>query len=201
MKSNYLAFLFILIFSFFLSACSLGSNNDSNLDLSGSFNNETLITESQPSLSPNTLTEDDTIVALKTQNGQIVIRLFPQHSPNTVKNFLNKVNSGFYDGLTFHRVEPNFVVQGGDPRGDGTGGGTISSEINSLPFTQTSVGMARGNNRQLSNDSQFFICLSTESCQHLTGEYVNFGQVISGFEFVENIKVGDQILEITTQTK
>jgi len=143
----------------------------------------------------------DTIVALKVNNNQILIKLYSKEAPNTVANFLKKANSGFYNGLKFHRVEPGFVVQGGDPKGNGTGGGKIKSEINSLPFRRGSVGLARGSVKEESNDSQFFICLATDSCRHLTNEYVNFGEVISGMEFVDSIVVGDKISEITSYTK
>jgi len=140
-------------------------------------------------------------VALKTKNGQIVIKLYQTEAPNTVANFLKKVNNGFYNGLTFHRVEPGFVIQGGDPLGNGTGGGDIASEINQIPFRRGSVGLARGGVKAISNDSQFYICLSDVSCSGLTGDYVNFGEVISGMDIVDQVRIGDKIIEITTKTK
>lgn len=143
----------------------------------------------------------DTIVALTINGNQVLIKLYPKEAPNTVANFLQKVNAGFYNGLKFHRVEPGFVVQGGDPKGNGTGGGKIRSEINSLPFRRGSMGLARGSVKEDSNDSQFFICLATDTCSQLTNEYVNFGEVISGMEFVDTIAVGDKITEISTMTK
>ena len=145
--------------------------------------------------------QDETIVGLKTKDGQIVIKLYQKEAPKTVANFLKKVNSGFYNNLTFHRVESGFVVQGGDPLGNGTGGGKIVSEINNIPFKRGSIGLARGPVKEESNDSQFYICLANNSCGPLTGEYVNFGEVISGMEFVDKISVGDKILEISSQTK
>ena len=143
----------------------------------------------------------DTVVTLKTKYGPIALKLYSKETPNTVGNFLKKVNSGFYNNLTFHRVEPGFVVQGGDPKGNGTGGGKITSEINTLAFKRGSLGLARGPVKAESNDSQFFICLATESCSHLTNEYVNFGEVLSGMEFVDQITVGDKILELSPYTK
>ncbi len=146
--------------------------------------------------------QKDTLVGLKTKNGQIVIRLYAEETPNTVANFLKKVNSGFYNGLTFHRVIADFMAQGGDPTGTGSGGGTIKSELNQIPFRRGSLGLARTPaTKEISNDSQFFICFSTEGCQHLTGDYVNFGEVISGLDVLDQIKQGDKILEITTTTK
>lgn len=142
------------------------------------------------------------VVALKTKNGQIVINLYRQQAPNTVATFLNKVNSGFYNGLTFHRVIAGFMAQGGDPTGTGTGGDRQKSELNNLPFVRGSLGLARtAETKEISNDSQFFICFTTEGCQHLTNDYVNFGEVISGFDVLDQIVQGDKIIEITTQTK
>lgn len=149
-----------------------------------------------------TSTKGDTVVALKTKDGQIVIKLFSKETPETVKTFLSKVNSGFYNGLTFHRVIEGFMAQGGDPTGTGTGGGSQKSEINSIPFVRGSLGLARTPvTKDISNDSQFFICFTTEGCQHLTGDYVNFGQVINGLDVLDKVRQGDKILEITTSTK
>lgn len=143
----------------------------------------------------------DTILTLKTKYGPIALKLYSDQTPKTVASFLNKANSGFYNNLTFHRVEPGFVVQGGDPLGNGTGGGKIVSEINTLPFKRGSIGLARGPVKSESNDSQFFICLDDQSCSHLTNEYVNFGEVVAGMEFVDQITVGDKIIEISPYTK
>ena len=203
MKKKLTLTLFILS-AFFLSACSLlPSQKESNPD---STSQESFDDTIKPALEEENMnqTQDntkDSIVALNTKYGQIVIKLFPDKAPKTVENFLNKVNSGFYNGLTFHRVEPGFVVQGGDPLGTGTGGGTLKSEINDIPFTRASLGLARGGIKEQSNDSQFFICLAKQTCQHLTGEYVNFGQVLLGMDFVDQIKVGDKMISIVTQTK
>jgi peptidylprolyl isomerase len=151
--------------------------------------------------SPDTQKEDS-LVALKTKNGQIVIRLFAKEAPNTVVNFLKKTNSGFYNGLIFHRVIDGFMAQGGDPTGTGTGGASQKSELNQIPFKRGSLGLARTPaTKEISNDSQFFICFTTEGCQHLTGDYVNFGEVVSGLEVLDQIVQGDKIIEITTKTK
>lgn len=149
----------------------------------------------------DTTSNTDSVVALKTKDGQIVIKLYQSETPQTVANFLKKVNSGFYNGLVFHRVIEDFMAQGGDPTGTGSGGGQQASEINQIPFKRGSVGLARGSVKEISNDSQFFICFSTPGCQHLTGDYVNFGEVLSGLEVLDQIKQGDKIIEITTKTK
>jgi cyclophilin family peptidyl-prolyl cis-trans isomerase len=141
------------------------------------------------------------IVKLTTSKGDILIKLYSDKSPNTVANILSKAASGFYKNLTFHRVEPGFVVQGGDPLGNGTGGGKINSEINDVPFKRGSVGLARGMDRSISNDAQFYICLATQTCSHLSNEYVNFGEVIEGMDVVDKIAVGDKILDLSDNTK
>ncbi len=131
-----------------------------------------------------------TIAIIHTSKGSITLELYSDQAPHTVENFISKASSGFYTGLTFHRVE-DWVIQGGDPAGDGSGGGQMSTELNHLPFSQGSLGIARGDNINFSNDSQFFIC--TSQCGHLTGQYTNFGQVISGLDVAQNIVIGDTI--------
>lgn len=138
-------------------------------------------------------------VTLKTSQGDIVLKLNAQAAPKTVANFLTKANSGYYEGLTFHRVVPGFVIQGGDPKGDGTGGGDIPTELSQVPFKAGTLGVARGGDIKVSNDSQFFICIETEGCQHLTGQYTNFGEVVSGMDVVQKIQMGDTITSITEE--
>jgi peptidyl-prolyl cis-trans isomerase B (cyclophilin B) len=105
-----------------------------------------------------------------------------------------KATSGFYDGKTFHRVE-DWVVQGGDPDGTGRGGGKMPSELNDLPFSKGSVGIARGGDIKVNNDSQWFICKADASW--LDKQYTNFGQVTSGQDVVQGIRVGDKIKKVT----
>lgn len=139
---------------------------------------------------------------IKTSKGDIVIVLDKEAAPFSVANFWSKVTSGFYDGLTFHRVE-DWVIQGGDPLGTGTGGATVQTELTTTPFTQGSVGyaasdaMETGQGARISNDSQFFI-VKTDS-EHLNGRYARFGQVTEGLDVVDSIQVGDKILSITIQ--
>jgi len=137
------------------------------------------------------------MIKIKTVYGDIVIKLYSDQTPNFVNNFIDKIQNKFFDGLTFHRIVPGFVAQGGDPKGNGTGGGQIASEITDTPFVRGSVGVARGGDIKINNDSQFFICLTTEACSQLTSQYTNFGEVISGMEFVDQIKVDDKIISIT----
>ena len=89
----------------------------------------------------------------------------------------------------------DWVVQGGDPKGTGTGGGQMPTELNNMPFKLGSLGVARGGDIRVSNDSQFFIC--TKDCNWLTGQYTNFGEVTDGMEIAGNIAVGDKIISLT----
>jgi len=194
------SFLIILLSSFFLSACNFWSLKPKSVQLEDFSSTPTKVkNESNQNQMPN---KNNPIVGLKTKDGQIVVELFADKCPNTVKNFLDKVNSGFYDNLIFHRVIQGFMAQGGDPKGDGTGGGRQKSELNDVPFVRGSLGLARtADTKQYSNDSQFFICFSTKGCQHLTGDYVNFGQVISGLDVLDKIEQGDKILQLSSKTK
>jgi len=128
---------------------------------------------------------------IETKYGKIYIELFPEDAPKTVENFEKLANSGFYDGLTFHRVEPGFVVQGGDPDGNGTGGPgyTIDEELNSRKHLKGAVGMATQGTNTNTGGSQFYITL--EETPFLDGGYTVFGQVVSGMEAVGQIRIGD----------
>jgi len=120
----------------------------------------------------------------------IDIAFYPQDAPKTVENFVTLAKKGFYNGLKFHRVVPDFVVQGGCPKGDGTGGPgyTIPAEFNSKKHLRGTVAMARSQHPD-SAGSQFYICYGTTP--HLDRNYTVFGQVTSGMEAVDQIKQGD----------
>lgn len=180
-----------------LSAC--GKKENSNI-LPPAPTSIPLLSVTPISTKPMTNTSES-YVALNTKNGQIVIKLYTDLAPKSVANFFKKVNSGFYNGLIFHRVISGFMAQGGDPLGTGNGGGQIASEINSKPFVRGSLGLARGSDIKFSNDSQFFICFTTDGCQHLTNNYVNFGEIITGLDILDQIKPGDKILTLTATTK
>lgn len=134
-----------------------------------------------------------TKATLVTSKGTIELELYPDKAPGTVSNFVTKAREGFYKNRTFHRVE-NWVIQGGDPLGDGTGGGRMPTELSDVPFVEGSLGVARGPDIQVSNDAQFFIC--TTDCDWLTGQYTNFGKVVKGLDVAKKIQVGDAITEI-----
>lgn len=133
---------------------------------------------------------------IKTVRGDIVITLYPKEAPNTVANFVNKAKSGFYNNLIFHRVEA-WVIQGGDPDGNGTGGGNMPVELNSKPFVIGSLGIASHGDGKVQNNAQFFI--TKKDSQFLNGQYTNFGVVKSGMDIVNKIEIGDKILGITIE--
>jgi cyclophilin family peptidyl-prolyl cis-trans isomerase len=139
-------------------------------------------------------------VTLTTPKGAFTIELRPDLAPKTVANFLDKWNSGYCTGLTFHRVE-DWVVQGCDPKGDGTGGkDSLPTETSSEPFTLGSVGVARKPSpKEISNDSQFFIVKKDST--FLNGDYTYFGKVISGMDVVNKLAIGDKIGETIVLAK
>ena len=134
------------------------------------------------------------MVTITMENGkQIKLELYPEYAPKTVENFQKLVKSGFYDGLTFHRIIPGFMIQGGDPKGNGTGGSKekIPGEFaqngfskNTLKHTRGVISMARAYDPN-SASSQFFIMHA--DAPHLDGAYAAFGKVIEGIETVDEI--------------
>ena len=130
-------------------------------------------------------------VYIETERGTIQIELAVLDAPLTVDNFIRLARRGFYDGLTFHRVVTNYVVQGGDPRGDSEGGPgyTLRDEINQLPFLRGTVGMAL--DWQDTGGSQFFITRSPQP--QLDGRFTAFGRVIDGMDVVDDLRPGDSI--------
>lgn len=137
-------------------------------------------------------------VRIETQRGAVLVRLACPEAPLTCLNFLQLAGQGFYDGLEMHRVVPDFVVQGGDPRGDGSGGPgyTVRDEINLLRYDRGVLGMALSGPD--TGGSQFFITLSSQP--HLDGGYTAFGRVVQGFEVLPRILQGDTILSIREVT-
>lgn len=144
------------------------------------------------------------VVAMRIENyGAIVIELYPEKAENTVNNFISLVKSGFYDNNTFHRLVPDFVLQGGDPTGTGSGGPgyTIKGEFksngydNDLKHEKGIVSMARSSDNN-SGGSQFFIML--EEADYLDGEYAAFGKVIDGWKIIEKIEENEQVKDQST---
>ncbi len=131
---------------------------------------------------------------MKTEKGDIHIEFFDEDAPSTVKNFKNLMQDGFYDGLNFHRVIPNFVIQGGCPNGTGTGGPGyhIPCEINTQKHLAGSLSMAHAGKD--TGGSQFFICHSPQP--HLDGVHTVFGQT-SDMDVVNSIEPGDTIISVS----
>ncbi len=125
---------------------------------------------------------------ISTSLGDVAIELWDDVAPNHVENFLKLARSGFYNDLPFHRIIPDFMIQGGCPNGDGTGGPgwTVKAEFNDRPHRPGTLSMARSADPD-SAGSQFFICLTRKRCQHLDGQYTAFGQVTKGMDVVESI--------------
>lgn len=130
---------------------------------------------------------------LETEKGKVVIRLQGNYAPITVANIMHLTEKGYFDGMTLHRVVPNFVVQGGDPRGDGSGGPgyAIPCEVNMLRYARGAVGMALAGKD--TGGSQFFICHSPQP--HLDGGYTIFGNVEQGMAIVDKLEEGNRILK------
>jgi cyclophilin family peptidyl-prolyl cis-trans isomerase len=138
------------------------------------------------------------------KGGEIVIEFFPEDAPKTVENFVTLAKKGFYDGITFHRVEPGFVAQAGDPQtktlpandprlGSGGPGYKIKAEFNKQKHLRGTVAMARTQDPD-SAGSQFYICFKPAA--FLDGQYTVFGQVSKGMEVVDAIKVGDRMKSV-----
>jgi peptidyl-prolyl cis-trans isomerase B (cyclophilin B) len=133
------------------------------------------------------------------ENGGVIeIELYPEDAPKTVENFITLTKKGFYNGLTFHRVVPGFVVQGGDPNGNGTGGPgyTIKAEFNKRHHLRGTVAMARSQDPD-SAGSQFYICLAKQPS--LDNNYTVFGQVVKGMDVVDKISVGDRMKSVVIE--
>ena len=154
--------------------------------------NQTLNLTPSPTSTTSNVSNEATAI-IRTDRGDITITLYPDDAPNTVANFINKAKSGFYNNLNFHRVE-DWVIQGGDPLGNGTGGGKMATELNNKPFAVGSLGVARGQDINVSNDAQFFI--TKKDSQFLNDQYTNFGIVVKGMDVVNKIQINDKILGI-----
>jgi cyclophilin family peptidyl-prolyl cis-trans isomerase len=142
------------------------------------------------------------IAVIETNKGTIKFKLFENDAPITAKNFIDLANKGFYNNLKFHRVEPGFVIQGGDPKGDGSGGSEKTIPLEVTPKLKHDsagvVAMARTPDPN-SASSQFYITL--ESTPFLDMQYAVFGKVVEGLDVVKNIRVGDVMKKITIADK
>lgn len=138
------------------------------------------------------------IAEIHTQKGVMKVKFFEEDAPKTVANFIKLSNDGFYDGLTFHRVIPEFVIQGGCPNGNGAGGPgyTINCELtgNNQYHDRGVLSMAHAGRN--TGGSQFFICHNRQNTQHLDRNHTCFGKVFEGLDVIDNIRAGDKIEKI-----
>jgi len=139
-------------------------------------------------------------VTFQTSKGNIVLELAEDDAPNTVANFISLAEKGFYDGLTFHRVIADFMVQGGCPQGTGTGGpGYVIADEFSPRLRHTRGVISMANAGPNTGGSQFFI--THVPCPHLDGKHAVFGRVTSGLEVVDAVQKGDKIIKVTVDRK
>ena len=149
------------------------------------------VQETAPSNVQVTTIDKEDILYIDLKTGRVAIHLRPDLAPNHVARVKKLAREGFYDGIVFHRVIDGFMVQTGDPKGDGTGSSKypdLRAEFSRQPFRRGTLGAARGSSPDSAN-SQFFICL--EAAKHLNGDYTVWGQVIRGMEHVDAIRKGD----------
>ena len=138
-------------------------------------------------------------VTMETTKGPIEIQLFPEHAPKTVNNFVFLAREGYYDGVTFHRVISNFVIQGGDPTGTGMGGPgyKFEDETKNNPLIHETGMLSMANANPGTNGNQFFITHSPQP--HLNGKHTVFGKVTSGMDVVNSIRQGDKMTQVTVR--
>jgi peptidyl-prolyl cis-trans isomerase B (cyclophilin B) len=138
---------------------------------------------------------------ISTEKGDMSVELYSDDAPGTVANFVKLSKEGYYDGLTFHRVIPDFVIQGGCPQGTGVGGPgyTIDCELDGeLQYHDRGV-LSMAHAGRNTGGSQFFICHSRNNTAHLDGNHTCFGKVYEGVEVIDQIRQGDKINNITIQ--
>jgi cyclophilin family peptidyl-prolyl cis-trans isomerase len=135
------------------------------------------------------------VARITTPKGDMVFSFYSEEAPQHSAAFMKLADAGFYDGLAFHRVEPGFVIQGGDPKGDGTGGPgyNLKAEFNERPHVRGTVAMARASSPD-SAGSQFYICL--DDARFLDKQYTVFGQLTDGFDTLDAIRRGDTMTTV-----
>ena len=135
---------------------------------------------------------------IKTEKGDMTVQFYDKDAPKAVANFLKLAKSGFYDGVTFHRVLPDFVIQGGDPTGTGAGGPgyTIDCELTGDNQFHDRGVLSMAHAGRNTGGSQFFICHSRNNTSHLDRNHTCFGKVVENVDIVDAIRQGDKILGI-----
>jgi len=135
---------------------------------------------------------------IKTSKGDMKVEFYDMDAPNTVKNFTDLAKKGYYDGLSFHRVIPDFVIQGGCPKGDGTGGPgySIDCELDGDNQYHDRGVLSMAHAGRNTGGSQFFICHNRQNTQHLDRNHTCFGKVVDGLDVIDEIRAGDKIDQI-----
>lgn len=135
---------------------------------------------------------------IKTEKGDLTVQFYDEDAPGTVANFHKLAESGYYDGVTFHRVIPDFVIQGGDPTGTGAGGPgyEIKCELNGGNQYHDRGVLSMAHRGRDTGGSQFFICHSRNNTAHLDGNHTCFGKVIENIDIIDDIRQGDKILSV-----
>lgn len=139
---------------------------------------------------------ENNVVTIELETGIVTLELYPDVAPNTVASFKKLIGQGFYDGLTFHRVIPGFMAQGGDPDGTGMGGPgfKLKAEFNDKKHVRGTLAMARSSDPD-SAGSQFYICFGPQP--HLDHQYTIFGQVTAGMDLIDGVKNGSVMKKLT----
>tara|TARA_B100001971_G_scaffold213155_1_gene245423 strand:+ start:328 stop:882 length:555 start_codon:yes stop_codon:yes gene_type:complete len=169
--------------------------------LSGCFKDST-DTNKEPTSSETSSAQvntDGNNVRIKTVHGDIIFKFLPEYAPNTVARIKELIKDGFYNGLTFHRVIPGFVAQGGDPKGNGSGGSGVKLKAEfskKIKHKEGTIAMARSSDPD-SADSQFYISYGPQP--HLDGKYTIFGEVTEGMDVAKKLKVGDKMILVTLE--
>ncbi len=202
---NYFSRVFLILFVFVLFGAGCAAQNDvipqidqNNEGLTQQLNSEAMMELPGPTVLPEAEIGNK-IARINTEKGEIVIVLYADTAPLTTSNFVGLAQRGFYNGLTFHRREEGFVIQGGDPNGNGTGGPgyTFADELKDNHTYKRGV-VAMANRGPNTNGSQFFIMLSDYP---LPKQYTIFGEVLSGMEAVDAITVGDKMTTVTIESQ
>ena len=147
---------------------------------------------------PTNMSNKTLYAIIETEKGTMKAELYADATPGTVANFVELASHNFYDGLTFHRVIPDFVIQGGCPRGDGTGGPgyRIKCETSAPRQYHDRGVLSMAHAGRDTGGSQFFICHCRQNTQHLDGRHTCFGKVVEGIDVIDDIRQGDLILSI-----
>lgn len=197
----------IILTTLFLTACTMNNVNQSNSNPQNQDTNNNAAKIDMYDAAPEELSAEELqgkTAIIKTTKGDITVELRGDKAPKTVSNFIFLSETGFYDTLKFHRRVEGFVIQGGDPAGNGTGGPgyTVPAEITDLKHNRGALATARTsdevNPERASSGSQFYIVLEESEQNHMSldGQYTVFGYVTSGMEVAEKIVVGDKINSI-----